>query len=72
MFVQFVSFSLPRTGHVTMTILKHAGIPYCNVSYSTVRTVSYDGCTCLGTDSGFPNDIRMQRWSQVSYLVIRW
>jgi len=55
MFVQFVSFSLPRTSHVTITILKHAGIPYRNALYSTVRTVPYNGCTCLGAAVGSPN-----------------
>lgn len=56
MFVQFASFSLPRTNHVTMTILKHAGISYRVVPYRTIRTVPYNGCTCLGSNSGSPND----------------
>lgn len=56
MFVQFASFSLPRTNHVTVTILKHAGISYRVVPYRTIRTVPYNGCTCLGSNSGSPND----------------
>lgn len=56
MFVQFASFSLPRTNHVTITILKYAGISYRIVPYCTIRTVPYNGCTCLGSDSGSPND----------------